>query len=152
MEVLEALQQSAFSTWVRGADTVWAYPTILTLHTVGLAILVGAALIIDLRLLGIGTAVPLASVRRLYRYVWVGFLINLTSGTVLFVTDAADLVTKPVFLIKLVFIAVGFTLALAVERRGFDNREQRSSVRVMAGLSLACWLGAITAGRLMAYL
>jgi hypothetical protein len=48
------LQHTALSTWVVQSDSVWAYPTILTAHTVGLAILVGAAAMIDLRLLGVG--------------------------------------------------------------------------------------------------
>ena len=47
MSILRALQDSAFSMWVVGSDTIWSFPTVLTLHTVGLAILVGAATIID---------------------------------------------------------------------------------------------------------
>ena len=53
---LHTLQNSAFSAWVVGSDSIWAYPMILTMHTVGLGIVVGAAVIVDLRLLGVAPA------------------------------------------------------------------------------------------------
>ena len=43
--MLQRLQDSAFSMWVVGSDSLWSYPTILTLHTVGLALIVGAAFV-----------------------------------------------------------------------------------------------------------
>jgi hypothetical protein len=149
--MLRTLQDSAFSAWVLGADTIWSYPTVLTLHTVGLAILVGAAIVVDLRLLGVGRAVPLASVARLYRFVWIGFIINLASGIVLFVVQAADRAEQTVFYVKLAFIVVAFALALRLERylRAGDDAAARG--RSLAVVSLVCWLGAIVTGRLMAY-
>lgn len=149
--MLHTLQDSAFSNWVLGADTIWSYPTVLTLHTVGLAILVGAALIVDLRLLGIGRGVPLASVARLYRFIWIGFLINLASGIVLFVVQAADRAEQTVFYVKLAFIVVAFTLALMLKRYLEAGDDAVPRGRPLALLSLACWLGAIVTGRLMAY-
>jgi hypothetical protein len=151
MELLVRLQDSAFSMWVLGSDSIWSYPTILTLHTVGLAILVGAALIIDLRVLGVGGNVPLPIIGGLYRYVWAGFLINLASGIVLFVVQAADHAVQPVFYIKLVFIAIAFGLALVIKRRVFSDTVRGEGVRGLAVVSLICWVAAITAGRLMAY-
>ena len=150
MQLLERLQDSAFSMWVLGSDSIWSYPTILTLHTVGLAILVGAALIIDLRLLGLGRAVPLTTIRGLYRYVWIGFVINLLSGIVLFVVQAADRAVQPIFYVKLAFITVAFAIALVLTRRAFDTPGD-GSMRGLALISLVCWVAAIAAGRLMAY-
>ena len=49
MELLTVLEDSAFSTWLRESTSLWAYPTILTLHTVGLAVLVGLNATVDLR-------------------------------------------------------------------------------------------------------
>ena len=149
--MLRSLQDSAFSAWVLGSDTIWSYPTILTLHTVGLAILVGAAMVIDLRVLGVGGAVPLHSLRGLYRVVWIGFIVNLASGVVLFVVQAADRAAQPVFYIKLAFIGVGFWLALALQRHLVTDVGQPARVRPMAAISLVCWLAAIVTGRLMAY-
>ena len=152
MGMLQQLQDSAFSMWVLGSDTIWSYPTVLTLHTVGLAILVGAAIVIDLRLLGIGTGVPLRTVAALYRYVWIGFLINLVSGIVLFVVQAADRAVQPVFYVKLAFIAVAFALALSLRRHLATDAGVAAGTRRMAAVSLVCWVAAIAAGRLMAYL
>jgi hypothetical protein len=152
MALFQQLQDSAFSMWVLGADTVWAYPTVLTLHTVGLAILVGAAAVIDLRVFGVGAGVPLDVIARLYRYVWLGFLINLASGLVLFIAEAADRATQTIFLVKLALIAGAFGLALTLRRRIRAGDAASLRARAIAGLSLACWIAAIAAGRLMAYL
>ena len=138
--------------WVLGADTIWSYPTVLTLHTVGLAILVGAALVIDLRLLGVGEEVPLGTIARLYRYVWIGFLVNLASGIILFIVQAADRSTQWVFYVKLGFIVVAFALALVLKRHIVADKASQPRVRPMAAISLVCWVAAIAAGRLMAYL
>ena len=53
------LQNSAFTDWLLGSESVWAYPTVLTLHTAGLAALVGSSAVLQLRLLGVAPAVPL---------------------------------------------------------------------------------------------
>jgi hypothetical protein len=151
VDLLRQLQDSAFSMWVLGADTIWSYPTVLTLHTVGLAILVGAALVIDLRLLGVGEEMPLGTIARLYRYVWIGFLVNLASGIILFVVQAADRATQWVFYVKLGFIVVAFALALVLKRHIVAGEAHPPRVRPMAAISLGCWVAAIAAGRLMAY-
>jgi hypothetical protein len=153
---LHTLQNSAFSAWVVGSDSIWAYPMILTMHTVGLGIVVGAAVIVDLRLLGVGPGVPLDEVKRLFPIFWVGFFINLVSGVMLFVSEAADKATQPVFLLKLSLIAIGVAVTVRIRRRLFGGGGASilaaSGVRTLAIGSLFVWAGAIVAGRLMAYL
>jgi len=53
-ELFATIEGSNVSTWLRESNTIWAYPLVLTLHTVGLALLVGANTTLDLRLLGFG--------------------------------------------------------------------------------------------------
>ena len=152
---LHALQNSAFSAWVVGSDTIWAYPMILTMHTVGLGIVVGAAVIVDLRLLGVGPAIPIEEVKRVFPIFWVGFFINLVSGLMLFVSEAEDKATQPVFLIKLLLIAIGVVVTARIRRVLFGRRSTpilASGARTLAVSSLVAWGGAIVAGRLMAYL
>ena len=153
---LHALQNSAFSAWVVGSDTIWAYPMILTMHTVGLGIVVGAAVIIDLRLLGVGPGIPLEEVNRVFPIFWVGFFINLVSGVMLFVSEAEDKAAQPVFLVKLLLIAIGVVITARIRRRlfggGSPSMRAASSGRTLALSSLGVWGGAIVAGRLMAYL
>ena len=151
MDVLRQLQDSAFSMWVLGSDSIWSYPTVLTLHTVGLAILVGAAMVVDLRVLGIGAGVPLRNIAGMYRYIWIGFLINLASGVILFAVQAADRAVQPVFYVKLAFIVVAFGLALGLRRHLAAGDAGSQAARNMAVGSLACWVAAIVTGRLMAY-
>ena len=126
--MLEQLQNSAFSTWVTGSDSLWAYPTVLTLHTVGLGIVVGAAILLNLRLLGVGADIPLTEMRPLFRFFWVGFVINLISGLVLFAAEAADKAKQPVFFVKLALIAAavntvfGLIVAWVLARYRFPGR------------------------------
>jgi hypothetical protein len=153
---LRALQDSAFSAWVVGSDSILAYPMILTMHTVGLAIVVGAAVAIDFRMLGIGSNIPLAEMKRVFPVLWAGFCINLVSGVMLLVAEAADKATDTVFLVKLSLIALGVIVTMRLRRLVFSGATPAMTVppraRRLAASSLAFWTGAIVAGRLMAYL
>jgi hypothetical protein len=155
MEVFRGLQNSAFTEWFLGSESIWTYPTVLTLHTIGLAMLVGASLMIHLRVLQVGTAVPLAGLRPLYRVIWAGFIINLASGTMLFITEAADRVMDPIFYAKLASIGLALWLGLRIKRRVIDPDvvapQQVAKSRGLAAASIALWTVAIVTGRLMAY-
>ena len=155
MAFFARLQNSAFTEWFLGSPSIWAYPTVLTLHTIGMAILVGASVVINVRVLQVSGALPLGGLRPLYRFIWIGFTINFLSGLVLFITEAADRVVDPVFYLKIGSIAAALWLGAMVKRRAIDRRDapHRASVqsRWFAAASLSCWTIAIVAGRLMAY-
>ena len=156
MAFFESLQNSAFTEWFLGSESIWTYPTVLMLHAAGMAVLVGASFVLNLRVLQVAGAIPLHRLRPLYRFVWIGFAINLTSGLVLFVTEAADRVVDPVFYVKMGSIVLALAFGVAVKRRAIDaadapqvaTRQSRS----LAAASLGLWVVAIVAGRLMAYL
>ena len=156
MAFFRSLQNSAFTEWFLGSDSIWTYPTVLALHTVGMAILVGASFVVNLRVLQVARDIPLRRLGPLYRFVWVGFAINLATGLVLFVTQAADRIVDPVFFIKLGSIAAALWLGALVKRRAIDpeNAPQVTTgqSRSLAATSLGLWAVAIVAGRLMAYL
>ena len=154
MAFFHALQDSAFTDWFLGSDSIWAYPTVLTLHTVGMAMLVGASVVVDLRMLRVGASIPSPRFLPLYRVIWLGFAINLISGLVLFVTEAADRVVDPVFYIKLASIAAALWVGVAVKRRLVSQSGPviGASGPLLASASLGLWTVAIVAGRLMAYL
>ncbi len=157
MEWLAWLEQSAVATWVRESESLWAYPTILTLHTIGLGLLVGSSFVVSLRVLGVARALPLAPLAVLFRVMWVGFTVNAISGVALFIADATTFAVQTIFYVKLGCIACGIlnaallgrTLARSAGR--FPNDPAASRARTLASLSLVFWAGAITAGRLMAY-
>ncbi len=152
------LQGSAVGVWTRESPSIWAYPTVLTLHTVGLGVLVGANAVIDFRLLGFAPRLPIPSLAPLYRFMWAGFAINAVTGVMLFASDATTKATQPVFYIKLTLIALALVVTAVIRRdveRGLALRDADLSPRPsrrLAALSLLLWAGAVTAGRLMAYL
>lgn len=156
MSFFKALQDSAFTDWFLGSESIWTYATVLTLHTIGLAMLVGASLVIHLRVLDVGTAIPVSRLRPLFRIIWVGFVINLTSGLILFVTQAADRVIDPIFYTKLGSIFAALWLGVLVKRRVIDAVDvplkQITMNKAIAAISLGLWTTAIVTGRLMAYL
>ncbi len=69
-------QPTAPAVWARESESIWAYPTILFLHTLGLGVLVGFTTAIDFRILGFSSHLPLAPMGRFFRLVWIGFWIN----------------------------------------------------------------------------
>src|ERR1041384_4496970 len=101
---LSALEATAFATWLRESSTIWAYPTVLTLHTVGLGVLVGANAVVDFRLLGFAPRLPLPALAPLYRFMWAGLAINAITGAMLFASDATAKAAQPVFYVKLTLI------------------------------------------------
>ena len=152
------LEGSALAVWTRESPSIWAYPTVLTLHTVGLGVLVGANAVIDFRLLGFAPRLPIPSLAPLYRFMWAGFGINAVTGVLLFAINATTKSRQPVFYIKLLLIAlalgVSATIRRTVERDPAldDAAPDAPRGRPMAALSLLLWAGVVTAGRLMAYL
>ena len=153
--MLASLDQSAFAQWLLGSNSIWAYPTVLTLHTFGMMVLVGAALMVDLRLLGFGRAIPLSSMGRLFGVMWGAFWLNLVTGTMLFIADATKRATQPLFLVKLALVALGIVTIVLIKRSMFDGRQEplviTGSARRLAIASLLLWCAAVTAGRLLAY-
>ena len=153
--MLASLDQSAFSQWLLGSNSIWAYPTVLTLHTFGMMVLVGAALMVDLRLLGFARAIPLGSMRRLFGVMWGAFWLNLVTGTMLFIADATKRATQPLFLVKLTLVALGVVTIVLIKRSLFDGRQEPvvipGSAKRLAVTSLLVWCAAITSGRLLAY-
>ena len=158
LKLMWALEDSAFAQWVAGAPTIWAYPSILTFHTVGMGIVVGASVVLDLRLLGVGPEVPVARLKVLFRPLWWGFWLNAVTGVVLFIAHAAEKYGQTVFYVKLTLIALALVTVVRIRREIFPEDESAPTrpitgkVKLLAVLSLILWAGAITAGRLMAYI
>jgi hypothetical protein len=157
MEFFTWLQDTNFAHWVASSPSLLAYPTILTLHTVGMAIVVGTCTVMDLRLLGVGEGVPLTALQGAPRLVWTGFLINAATGLALFTTDAEHKAVQTVFFVKLALIFLALAVYARIRRLVFRRSDVMaapisSEVKALAVLSLILWTGATVAGRLMAYL
>ena len=133
----------------------FAAPAVLTLHTLGLGVLVGASAVVDLRLLGAASQMPLEPLRRLFPIMWAGFWVNAISGVLLFMTDATTKGTTAVFMAKLGIIVVAVVVLMTIRRSAFGHnsisRDPSMTVKALAAASLALWLAAIITGRYMAY-
>jgi hypothetical protein len=156
MEWLEWLETSGVALAIRESPSVWVYPSVLTLHTIGLGILVGVNAAIDLRLLGFAPRVPVAPLETLFPIMWTGFWINAVSGAALFASQATTKGVQTIFYVKLACVAAGIVNLVLLRRvvfrrKGADMRVPRNG-RILAATSLAVWAAAIVAGRLMAYL
>ena len=154
--MLNWLDATALSTWLKESPSVWAFPTVLTLHTAGMAVLVGASYVFDLRLLGVGRRVPLSEYRWVFPTLAVGLFINIVTGVLLFIKYPTHWGTAIPFLIKMGLVIA--SVATLVPMRslvlgsGAEQREVSSNMRLLAIASILVWTGAVTAGRLLAYL
>jgi hypothetical protein len=147
--LLGQIDQTSVAIWVRESGVLYGYPLILFLHTLGLSTLVGLSSAINLRLLGFASGIPLASLDRIFWLMWGGLALTATTGVLLFMADATKHASNPAFLVKLVFVVLAVTALALTWTRVF--RLQQNG-RILAALSLVCWFGALSAGRLMAYI
>jgi hypothetical protein len=156
MGMLVWLESLPISVWVHESPSVWAQPTVLTLHTMGMAVLVGASWVLDLRLLGISRNIPLSAFRWVFRAVAVGLIVNLVTGVLLFVGRATTWGPAIPFYIKMCLVVASAATLLPLRsyvlRSDVDQLEVSGRVRLLAIASILAWSSAITAGRLLAYL
>jgi hypothetical protein len=149
---LMMLENLDLSQWVLGS--IWGYPIFLTFHSLGLGLLVGLLLIIDLRVLGFAKPLPLSELRKLMPYVWFGFVLNAISGVVLFMADATKDFYSNSFRWKMLSILIGLVVAVTLNGTVLreDTKDTPPMAKILAIASLLSWVGAIVSGRLIAYL
>lgn len=153
------MELSALGRFMR-TSSPWTYPAVNLAHIFGIAALFGSTLIIDLRLLGFWRHIPLGALARATVPVAaVGFAVAASSGAGLLATQATEYIGNPFILIKFPAIALGVVNVLALNlSSGWRARREREplpaeerALGVIGAISLACWLTAITAGRMIAY-
>lgn len=155
LSLLASFEQNAFSVWMRESPSLLAFPFILYLHTLGLAMLAGLNVGLDFWLLARGT-VPSFDLKGVYRIMWLGFAVNLLSGLALLAAYPAKALTNWVFFLKLALVVVGVFVLERLKREltvagGAAERAVTLHARRLAILSLLVWAGTIFAGRLLAY-
>jgi hypothetical protein len=155
--MFEWLEGTAVAIWV--GESLWGYPIMLGCHVVGLAIVVGTFVMRDLRLIGLFSGISYESLASLRNLGWGGFVVNAISGCFLFSSQASHFATNTPFLLKISMIFLAAICAGIIQNRMRDEAVTWDSsgavvgsVRVIAMVSIALWMGAIIAGRLTAYL
>ena len=156
MNFLDTIENLGFSTWVRESPSKLAYPTILWLHVMGMGVVAGISAMISLRLLGVSPKTPVQPLERLYPLIWLGFWVNAATGTALLMASATKRMVDPVFYVKMVLIFAGIAVLRLTRNKVFRKLGADGALpdgaSTLAWAALFCWLGAVTAGRLLAYL
>jgi len=150
------IESLPFSTFVRESSSLLAFPIFLFVHTLGVSLVAGCGAIVSVGVLGLWQdGASLRPLERLYPTIWFGFIINALTGVGLLMADATSRAKNPVFWLKLICVALGVMLLRAIRTRGLLSQAADSTptrgMRLLAWGSLACWLGAIVFGRLIAY-
>ncbi|MEY3666643.1 MAG: hypothetical protein RL572_183 [Pseudomonadota bacterium] len=150
------IETTSVAQWV--SLSLYAYPLLLCVHIIGLAVVVGIFMMRDLRLAGFFKGLDPLAFLPLGRVAWLGFFFNALSGLALFSSQAQTFAGNAAFLIKIAFILLGMILACVIEARLRAALQQGSAwhderfTRTVALCSLLTWTGAIIAGRLVAYI
>jgi hypothetical protein len=147
------LEATGLADWVR--MSVPGYPSMIALHAIGMAVMVGLSLVIDLRVLGLFAGIPLQSLQRFFGLAWVGFGINFLSGSALFSAQATSYIVDWVFMTKMALVVLGaMTAAIlqpAVAKAGPAGTVS-GGMKAVAAVAIVFWIVAIVMGRLTAYL
>ena len=150
------IEHSALSEWIRGSDCICAFPTIVTLHNIGMAFLAGGGIAIDLRIVGFAPDVPLKPMGRFVPLLWLALALNAVTGILLLIAYPTKALTNPLFYIKLSLVAFAVVLVYRIAAdvlRAPDvgTKTLAAKARALAIASLAAWVLLIAAGRYLAY-
>jgi hypothetical protein len=156
MGFLEWIQSTGLGVWMQDSPSLLAFPTVLTLHTTGMAVLVGASWMLDMRLLGINRKVPLSAYRWVFPVVGLGLIVNLTTGVMLFFKNATTWGTSIPFAVKMCLVIASAATLVPIRSYVLNSKvgqiEVGGNARLLAIVSILTWSGAVTAGRLLAYI
>jgi len=155
--ILSWMESSALAQFILG--TSWVFPTLETLHFIGLILLIGSLYVVDLRFVGLAARVPLQAVLRFVPVAVLGFSINLITGIMFCFADPFRYYPNLAFRLKMLAVLLaGLNLLLfklsvdEAELARNPNAEPKFSWRLIAGLSMLLWTAVIIFGRLIPYL
>jgi hypothetical protein len=157
MSIWETISETPVAIWV--GESIYGFALLEGMHLIGVALLFGSILMLDLRLIGVSRGLSFEWTRRhILPVSWVGFALILFSGLGLFAVHADLYVLETSFRLKLGLIVLGGVNMVAFEgliRRGADTwdqfRQTPFAARASGFLSIAVWFGAIVYGRWMGY-
>jgi len=131
---------------------LWAYPALEIVHITGIALLLGNLLLLELRVFGLGAALPVRDLARLsLGLAATGFSIAAASGLLMFASQPAELLANRAFTLKMLLL-----FAAACNAAWFHGRASLDKLDVVARsqmvLSTLIWLAVLACGRWIAYL
>ena len=156
----DALTAISNTPWVQDMAGSWMFPALETVHVFSLVAVLGAIAVVDWRLLGFASqdhSVALLS-RQALPWTWVGFVLAVVSGTLMFLGQAQEYATNPAFQFKLLLIVLAGANMLAfhfITWKSVGRWDQHAppplAAKVAGGLSLVFWIGVVACGRWIAF-
>ena len=151
------LYETPFSTALR--DTSWIIPTVQSIHILAIAIVIGSALVSDLRLAGVlaNDESPATVVRRYLPWMWTALIVLLLTGILMVTAEPGRTLVNTTFWVKMALVLFAFALTLAFRKPLLDpefrleHAHWRAAVKPMAWISLIVWVLVIFCGRWIAY-
>ncbi len=149
MNLLLWYEEGLVGVFIR--ESLWGYPITLSSHAVGMATVMGVVVVLNMRVLGFAKGLSILAFVRLLIVGWIGFIINLISGLILFAGSASTYFFQGAFQLKIGAIVLGGILMKVVLNSVRDNKPLIIQ-RLLAAACISCWLTGMVTGRLMAYL
>lgn len=154
--MLDWLANTDYATWVRQS---WGWALALTFHAFGNAIVVGLIFIIALRMLGFFRAIPYTSLNRLLPVIWIALIVQVVSGTTLWMSKPAKYLADGMFQWKFTFVVLATVTTIFFHqmlRRETPVWQSNGTVTIagkrFVAVTALLWAAVLVAGRLTAYL
>jgi hypothetical protein len=152
--IFNTIEQTGLSRWLRESQSIFGFYFILLFHTFGMSLVVGANGVVDLRILGVASDIPLRPLKRLFAIGWTGLAINITTGLLLLTAYPTKALTNPDFYLKLTFIGLAVYTMARMSKDVFSDTSLSEAAmmakgKILARLSLVFWIGAVGTGRLL---
>jgi hypothetical protein len=142
---------TGFSGFAWIAEHPWLYPLLSAVHVVGIALLLGSLVLLELRVWGLGATLPVQPLARLaLPLTLTGFGLAAATGLGMFASQPDDLLANRIFILKISLVTFAGLNAAAFHARGGLARLDRIA-RAQTLLSLGLWLGVIICGRWIAF-
>lgn len=158
---LQALSDWLESTWLSDvfiSQGLWSWPMAESLHFMGLCLLVSSVGLVDLRMLGMAKGISFSAIHKLIPFGVGGYLVNVMTGSLFVLGDADQYIFNDAFRFKMLFMLIAGINVLFFYSTAFQKTKELGpdadmplKVKLMAGISLACWIGIICAGRLITF-
>lgn len=155
IQIAELIQQSELAEILR--NSLWLYPLINTGHIIGISLLVGSIMALDLRILGCWPSINLKAVATVSQaLVLTGLILAITFGLLLFITRPIDYIHSEVFIAKLTLIVIALANALTLSlsaswKKALSANSWGFQPKAQAFVSLFLWLTIVFLGRLIGY-
>lgn len=151
----QTIEETEFSKWIRESPNFFAFYGILTFHALGLVMIVGPAVVIGLRILGVASDIALAPMKKLFPIIWAGLWLNVISGLLLFYAYPTKEITNWTFYVKLVCVLLAALATRKIQKKMSDPSLNETAIaaqsRSSAFAMLVFWGLVISIGKFLPY-